>query len=56
MVRIHQDSHTTIIGGGERYWEEKNMNKDICVRCGEGVVNIRVGAIIIVESRGIATI
>ena len=25
----------------------KNMNKDICVRCGEGVVNIRVGAIII---------
>ena len=25
----------------------KNMNKDICVRCDKGVVNIRVGAIII---------
>ena len=48
--------HTAITGGGERYREEKNMNKDICVRCGEGVVNIRVGAIIIVQSRGIATI
>ncbi|MBQ1735833.1 MAG: NUDIX domain-containing protein, partial [Lachnospiraceae bacterium] len=27
------------------------MNKDICVRCGEGVVNIRVGAIIIKENK-----
>ncbi len=27
------------------------MNKDICVRCGEGVVNIRVGAIIIKDNR-----
>ena len=44
-------SHTAIIGGGERYWEDKNMNKDICVRCGEGVVNIRVGAIIIKDNK-----
>ena len=27
------------------------MNKDICVRCGEGVVNIRVGAIIIKDNK-----
>ena len=27
------------------------MNKDICVRCGEGVVNIRVGAIIIKDDK-----
>ncbi len=47
---IHQGSHTAI-GGGERYWEDKNMNKDICVRCGEGVVNIRVGAIIIKDNK-----
>ena len=48
---IHQGSHTAITGGGERYREEKNMNKDICVRCGEGVVNIRVGAIIIKDNK-----
>ena len=48
---IHQGSHTAITGGGERYQEEKNMNKDICVRCGEGVVNIRVGAIIIKDNK-----
>ncbi len=47
---MHKGSHTAI-GGGERYWEDKNMNKDICVRCGEGVVNIRVGAIIIKDNR-----
>ena len=47
---MHQGSHTAI-GGGERYWEDKNMNKDICVRCGEGVVNIRVGAIIIKDNK-----
>ena len=29
----------------------KNMNKDICVRCDEGVVNIRVGAIIIKDNK-----
>ena len=27
------------------------MNKDICVRCGEGVVNIRVGAIILKDQK-----
>ncbi|MBR1559933.1 MAG: NUDIX domain-containing protein [Clostridia bacterium] len=27
------------------------MNKDMCVRCGEGVVNIRVGAIIIKDDK-----
>ncbi len=27
------------------------MDKDICVRCGEGVVNIRVGAIIIKDNK-----
>ena len=27
------------------------MNKDICIRCSEGVVNIRVGAIIIKENK-----
>ena len=27
------------------------MNKDICVRCGGGVVNIRVGAIIIKDNK-----
>lgn len=27
------------------------MNKDISVRCGEGVVNIRVGAIIIKDKK-----
>ena len=26
-------------------------NKDMCVRCGEGVINIRVGAIIIKEDK-----
>ena len=44
-------SRTAISGYGERYREEKNMNKDICVRCGEGVVNIRVGAIIIKDNK-----
>ena len=48
---MHHGSHTAISGGGERYREEKNMNKDICVRCGEGVVNIRVGAIIIKDNK-----
>ena len=27
------------------------MNKDMCVRCDEGVINIRVGAIIIKGNR-----
>ena len=27
------------------------MNKDMCVRCGEGVINIRVGAIIIKDDK-----
>ena len=43
-------THTAITGGGERH-RKKNMNKDICVRCDEGVVNIRVGAIIIKDNK-----
>ncbi len=47
---IHQaptlpSSAAGAVSGGE------NMNKDICVRCGEGVVNIRVGAIIIKDNK-----
>ena len=26
---------------------EKNMSKDMCVACGDGILNIRAGAIII---------
>ena len=31
------------------------MNKDICVRCDEGVVNIRVGVIIIKDNKVLNT-
>ena len=37
----------------DEYLEEMNstMNKDMCVRCGEGVINIRVGAIIMKDDK-----